>query len=142
MTALLAARRWVFPPAPDLAAADRLGRELRLPSTLCRLLVQRGFAEPEDARGFLRPHAGQIHPPSALAGMGAAVERLVRARDARETVLVHGDYDVDGICATALYVRALRRWGSWPSPSSPTAWTTATTSPRPGWRPPAPPGPR
>lgn len=111
MSALLASRRWVFPPAPDHAAADRLGRELRLPPTLCQLLVQRGFGEPEAARGFLRPRAGQIHPPSSLAGMGDAVARLRRARDARETVLVHGDYDVDGICATALYVRALRMMG-------------------------------
>ena len=111
MPTLLAARRWVHPPAPDHAAADRLSRELRLPAALCRLLVQRGFGEPEAARGFLRPHAGQLHPPEALAGMGAAVERLRRARDAGETVLVHGDYDVDGICSTALYVRALRAMG-------------------------------
>jgi single-stranded-DNA-specific exonuclease len=111
MSALLVARRWVFPPAPDRAAAERLGRELRLPSALCALLVQRGFAEPEAARGFLRPHAAQLHPASALAGMGDAVARLRRARDARETVLVHGDYDVDGICSTALLVRALRRMG-------------------------------
>jgi single-stranded-DNA-specific exonuclease len=66
---------------------------------------------PEAAKSFLRPHAGQIHSPGTLAGIGAAVGRLREARDRGETVLVHGDYDVDGICSTALYVRALRQMG-------------------------------
>lgn len=108
---LAAARRWVFPAAPDSAVVDRLCRELRLPPTLCRLLVQRGFGEAEAARGFLRPTAGHIHPPAGLAGVAEAVARLTQAKERGETVLVHGDYDVDGICATALYVRALRMMG-------------------------------
>jgi single-stranded-DNA-specific exonuclease len=105
------ARRWIFPPAPDTAAVDRLASELRLPPPLCRLLVQRGHGEPGAAREFLRPHPGQIHPPQLLAGMADAVSRLRRAIGAGETVLVHGDYDVDGICATALFTRALRAMG-------------------------------
>ena len=111
LAALAAPRRWVFPQLPDTVAVDRLCNELRLPSVLCRLLVQRGMAEPTAVRGFLRPNAGQLHSPATLAGMGDAVARLRRARDAGETVLVHGDYDVDGICATALYTRALRMMG-------------------------------
>ncbi|HEX8907190.1 MAG TPA: DHH family phosphoesterase, partial [Longimicrobiaceae bacterium] len=109
---LHAARRWVFPTPPDEARVDRLSRELRLPPALCRLLVQRGFGEPDSVRDFLRPHAGHIHPPQALAGMGDAVERIVRAIRGGETILVHGDYDVDGICATALFVRALGMMGA------------------------------
>lgn len=105
------ARRWVLPPPADAAVVARLGRELRLPEPLCRLLAQRGYGDPAAARGFLRPHAGQIHPP-VMAGMDAAVARLRRAIDRRETILVHGDYDVDGICATALAVRALRLMGA------------------------------
>ena len=112
MSAVLTARRWVVSPAPDSAAVDRLARELRLPPPLCRLLVQRGFGEPASARDFLRPPAGHIHPPSGMAGMADAVARLRRAIGAKETILVHGDYDVDGICATALFVRALRMMGA------------------------------
>jgi single-stranded-DNA-specific exonuclease len=108
---LAPARRWVFPTPPDEARVDRISRELRLPPALCRLLVQRGFGEPDSVRDFLRPHAGHIHAPSRLAGMGDAVARIVRARDAKETVLIHGDYDVDGICSTALFVRAFRMMG-------------------------------
>jgi single-stranded-DNA-specific exonuclease len=110
--ALQATRRWVFPSPPDAARVDRLSRELRLPPALCRLLVVRGFGEPESVREFLRPHEGQIHAPQGLAGMGDAVERIVRAIRGGETILVHGDYDVDGICATALFVRALGMMGA------------------------------
>lgn len=107
-----AARRWVFPVPPDESRVSRISSELRLPPTLCRLLVQRGFGEPGSVREFLRPHAGHIHPPFALAGMDDAVARIVRAIRGGETILVHGDYDVDGICSTALFVRALGMMGA------------------------------
>jgi single-stranded-DNA-specific exonuclease len=116
---LAAARRWVFPAAPDLAAVERLCRDLRLPATLCRLLVQRGFGESDAARGFLRPLPDHIHPPAQLAGIAQAVARLRLAIERGETVLVHGDYDVDGICATTLYVRALRMMGAKAEPFVP-----------------------
>ncbi|HLM69092.1 MAG TPA: single-stranded-DNA-specific exonuclease RecJ [Longimicrobium sp.] len=116
---LAAVRRWVFPAAPDFAAVDRLCRELRLPAPLCRLLVQRGFGESDAARGYLRPMPDHIHPPVRLAGVAEAVARLRLAIQEGETVLVHGDYDVDGICATALYVRALRMMGAKAEPFVP-----------------------
>jgi single-stranded-DNA-specific exonuclease len=80
--------------------------ELRLPEVLSRLLVRRGLTTADAARSFLRPGPHQIHDASGLAGVDVAVERILRARTAGEVVLVHGDYDVDGICATALLVRA------------------------------------
>lgn len=116
---LAAARRWVYPAAPDHAAVDRLARDLRLPPTLCRLLVQRGYGEADAARGFLRPTPQHIHAPAGLAGAADAVARLRLAIEGRETILVHGDYDVDGICATALYVRALRMMGAKAEPFVP-----------------------
>lgn len=106
------ARRWVFPDAPDDAAVSALCRALGLPPVLCRLLVSRGHGEVEGARRFLRPGVAQLHDPRRMAGMSDAVARLRRAILARETILVHGDYDVDGICATALYVRALAMLGA------------------------------
>ena len=114
-----AARRWVFPAAPEAAAVERLRAELRLPEPLCRLLAQRGISRADAAKDFLRPHAGQFHAPQGLAGMAEAVARLRRALERGETILVHGDYDVDGICSTALYVRALRRMGGRAEPFVP-----------------------
>jgi single-stranded-DNA-specific exonuclease len=113
------APRWVFPDAVDEQAVSALRSELRLPEALCRLLVRREHSTVDGAKEFLRPHVGQIHPPGSLAGIGAAVERLRRAIEGGETILVHGDYDVDGICATALYVRALRGMGARAEPFVP-----------------------
>ena len=107
--------RWRVADPPDAATAAAiaaLGAELRLPDLLCALLARRGHATPEAARRFLRPKLDQLHPPSLLPGIGAAVERIGRAIDRGETILVHGDYDVDGICSTTILVRSLGRLGA------------------------------
>ena len=113
------ARRWVFPDTPDEATVSRLSRELGLSPAFCRLLAHRGHREPAAAKRFLRPQMDQIHPPRLLAGMERAVERLERAIERGEVILVHGDYDVDGICSTALFVRALRMMGARAEPFVP-----------------------
>lgn len=105
-------RRWAYPEPPAPARVEALVRDLGLPPALCRLLAQRGYGDVAAAREFLRPHPGQIHSPWSLAGISDAVDRITRAIAAGETILVHGDYDVDGICATVLYVRALRGFGA------------------------------
>ncbi|MBX6363694.1 MAG: single-stranded-DNA-specific exonuclease RecJ [Gemmatimonadetes bacterium] len=105
-------RRWIQRAAVgDDAAVAELAGELRLPEPVCRLLVQRGHTDAEAAKHFLRPKLEHLHDPFLLAGMDAAVERVERAIDRGETILVHGDYDVDGVCAAALYTRVLRRLG-------------------------------
>ena len=88
-----------------------LQQALQLPAPMCRLLAQRGCAEPMDAKRFLRPRLDQLHDPFALTDMQPLIARLLLALDRGETILVHGDYDVDGICATALYTRVLRAQG-------------------------------
>jgi single-stranded-DNA-specific exonuclease len=103
--------RWLPPPAVDAAAVRQLATALSLPEVLCQLLVQRGYADVDAAKRFLRPRLEQISDPYTLLGMTAAVDRLVRAIRAGETILVHGDYDVDGMCSTALLTRAFRQLG-------------------------------
>jgi single-stranded-DNA-specific exonuclease len=97
-------------PAPEAVAG--LVKELRLPEPLCRLLVARGHGTGPAARAFLRPSLDALHDPRHLKEVGAAVSRLGAAIDRGETILVHGDYDVDGMCAAALYTRVLRRLGA------------------------------
>ena len=104
--------RWVLAPEPDAAAVAGLAAALKLPAPVCRLLVARGHHEAEAAKRFLRPRLEQLHGPSLLTGLDNAVARLVRAVRNGETVLVHGDYDVDGICSTTLLTRALRSFGA------------------------------
>jgi single-stranded-DNA-specific exonuclease len=105
------APRWSFPPPPDEQRVAQLSRELNLPPIVARLLVSRGFAATDDARRYLRPRLDQLHDPLLLTGMGAAVDRLCRAVRGGELVIVHGDYDVDGMCATTILVRTLHYLG-------------------------------
>jgi len=103
--------RWVVEPEADVETASALAGALEIPLPLARLLVQRGFAETGAARAFLRPALESLADPYRLAGMDDAVEVLVEAVRSRRTILVHGDYDVDGQSATALLTRALRAAG-------------------------------
>lgn len=112
-------RRWVQRGKATGDAVAALSHTLRLPEPLCRLLAARGFDEESAAKQFLRPRLDQLHDPFGLAGMDDAVARLDAALRRGETILVHGDYDVDGICATALYTRVLRSLGGRAEPFVP-----------------------
>jgi len=96
-----------------------LAAELHLPPLVCRLLLVRGYSSIEPVKEFLRPRLQRLHSPHGLPDAAAAVERLERAVREKETVLVHGDYDVDGICATTLLTRSLRYFGAKPVPFIP-----------------------
>jgi single-stranded-DNA-specific exonuclease len=104
--------RWLVAPPPDPAVAAELARRLNLPAALAALLVQRGFGEPEAAKTFLRPSLDSLADPYSLAGMEEAVETITRAVRSGAKILVHGDYDVDGQCASAVLTRALRAAGA------------------------------
>jgi len=104
--------RWIVAPRPDHALVLGLADRLSLPEALAALLVQRGHHEAEAARHYLRPALGALTDPAALAGMAEAVDAIVTTVRAGGTIMVHGDYDVDGQCATALLTRALRAAGA------------------------------
>lgn len=104
--------RWRLVAAPDPAQARQLADALNLPLPLAGLLVQRGVADADAARAFLRPDLARLGDPAQLAGMAAAVDVIVGAVRAGGPILVHGDYDVDGQCATAVLVRTLRAAGA------------------------------
>jgi single-stranded-DNA-specific exonuclease len=104
--------RWILPVHPDPAVVRSLCDELLLPEPICRLLVARGHAPAELAKRYLRPRLDQLLPPEQLLDLGRAVERIVRAIGDGETILVHGDYDVDGISSTTLLTKAFRALGA------------------------------
>jgi single-stranded-DNA-specific exonuclease len=98
-----------IPPCPvsDVLA---LQRELGVGFVVGQVLVRRGLGDPAAARAWLE--ARDAHPPSAFDGIGRAVE-VVLDHAARGTrITVHGDYDADGVCSTAILVRALRGLGA------------------------------
>ena len=101
------------------ADVTALARELELSEITASILVRRGYAELAAARAFL---AGELEPhdPFLLGDMEVACERIRAAIDSGTRICVHGDYDVDGICATALTVLTLRALGAdvgWHLPS-------------------------
>jgi single-stranded-DNA-specific exonuclease len=104
--------RWRVVPEPDSLQVRVLATELSLPTPLAGLLVQRGHADAAAARSFLRPALAGLSDPHALAGMTEAVEAIVTIVRSGGKILVHGDYDVDGQCASALLTRALREAGA------------------------------
>ncbi len=95
--------------APEVVAP--LVEELGLPGPLCELLAARGLEDPEAAKSFLRPLLDTVPGPERLRDALRASRRIAEAVRRGETILVHGDYDVDGIAGTALLVRGLRRLG-------------------------------
>ncbi len=103
--------RWESPPFLEPAVVRRLEAALRLPDTVCAVLAAREVTDPEQAKDFLRPRLDHLHDPEHLADGDAAADRIHGAISRGETILVHGDYDVDGICAAALLTRYLRSLG-------------------------------
>lgn len=104
--------RWVVRDAPDQTRVRDLAAALGVPPVLATLLVQRGHDTPDGAAGFLRPSLDTLSDPFQLPDMARAVELLADAVSRGQTILVHGDYDVDGQCATALLTRTLHAAGA------------------------------
>jgi single-stranded-DNA-specific exonuclease len=109
---------WTIRPCPH-RQASALAQELGLSEITASVLVRRGYGDPDEARAFL---AGEqpLHDASLLGEMKEAVARIRGAIAAGTRICVHGDYDVDGICATALALLILRELGAdaaWHLPS-------------------------
>ena len=105
-----APRRWTL-CKPQASVVAKLARQLGVDELVATLLVNRGIEDAETARPHLQPKLDRLHDPADLPGMQAATERLAKAIAEDETVLVHGDYDVDGVTGTALLVSLLRTLG-------------------------------
>lgn len=90
---------------------NRLTRETGMPRALCVVLVARGFLDADALDAYLNPRLSRSLDPFLLPQMDRAVDRLIRAIKNDESLVVYGDYDVDGITSTALLVRVLRALG-------------------------------
>ena len=94
--------RWTLRPQPPGRVVRALERDLQLPRALCRLLAVRERTTPDAAKSFLRPRLEDLHDPALLLDSDRAADRLAAAVENGETVVVHGDYDADGIAGAAL----------------------------------------
>lgn len=99
---------WKYPSDPP-PSAKALARSLDIHPIIARLLVQRGFTQPEQADLFLRADLNQLTDPSLLPGMDTAVRRIRQAVAGREPIGIWGDYDIDGLSGCAILYQALKR---------------------------------
>jgi single-stranded-DNA-specific exonuclease len=97
-------KRWLISPSFTHQAQEALAA---FPPILQQLLFNRGYATDSEARAFLRAEANFDTSPFQMTGMEAAVERILYALEHREPIAIYGDYDVDGVTATALLVQTL-----------------------------------
>lgn len=95
----------------DRQAVELLARSLGVQQVIAALLISRGHETEEKARRFLNPSIEQLHDPLLLKGMREAADRIHRAIEKKERVLIWGDYDVDGTTGTVLLRRALKLLG-------------------------------
>jgi len=94
--------------APPDETVQLLQRELRVSRPFARLLARRGLEKPSEAAAFIATRLDSLHDPMRLPDMPVAVERILKAVRERERIVLFGDYDVDGISATALMTRFFR----------------------------------
>ncbi len=102
--------RWVLPP-PQPSASAELASQLGVSSLLARCLVNRGLRLPAHAAQFLEPRLRSLSSPNCLPNLAAAVSRLWQAREKSEPIVIFGDYDVDGVTASALLLKVLQPLG-------------------------------
>src|SRR5438105_15640713 len=102
-------KRWTIAP-PSQAAAE-LASCLKTSPLIAQLLLNRGIASPADCQAFLSPSLHHLHQPAMLPGAVRAAQRIDQAIRNREKIVVYGDYDVDGITATAILWHAITLLG-------------------------------
>ena len=102
---------WKFTECDETLAEQLFQTLEKLPKPLAALLAQRGCRTTEEAEFFMNPALSTLRDPFELPDMNQAVTRIRRALSDGEKITVFGDYDVDGICSTALLVRVLRQLG-------------------------------
>jgi single-stranded-DNA-specific exonuclease len=105
-------RLWSFPEPIQLEGALAVSRLLDFAPGLATVLAKMGLVEERRARQFLFPRLRDLRDPIEIGGIRKAVDRIFLAIDRHETVVLYGDYDVDGVTSVALLVRVLTAFGA------------------------------
>jgi single-stranded-DNA-specific exonuclease len=95
-------KRWLLQQINDTASVNRLMEELNIDRKIAEMLVLRAVTNFDDAKKFFRPSLNDLHDPFLMKDIDLAVERLSKAIQQNENILVYGDYDVDGTTAVSL----------------------------------------
>ncbi|RMD91435.1 MAG: single-stranded-DNA-specific exonuclease RecJ, partial [Calditrichaeota bacterium] len=103
--------QWTFVQSFPNDEVSRLADQLSVPPIIARILLNRGIETVEDAKFFFRAGLQDLHSPFLMKDMDTAVQRISQALENNESILVYGDYDVDGATATAMLLLFLRKLG-------------------------------
>jgi len=95
-------KRWIIKERGDQVVVNQLAGALNVPESLANLMVQRNIFTPAEADSFFKPSLADLHDPFLMKDMDKAVDRITKAINRNERILVYGDYDVDGTTSVAL----------------------------------------
>ncbi|MGC6470517.1 MAG: single-stranded-DNA-specific exonuclease RecJ [Flavobacteriales bacterium] len=101
--------RWIVKPNPPTEQVQLLQESLNVSPVIATLLAQRGITDFDKAKQFFRPQMKHLHDPFLMKDMNLAVQRLTTAIQSNQTILVYGDYDVDGTTAVSLMYLFLKQ---------------------------------
>lgn len=101
-------RRWLLPTESDDRLIAELSASIRVSPVISGMLIRRGVTSYQQAHNYFVPDLSRLHDPFLMRDMDVAVERIRKALDSGERILVYGDYDVDGTTSVALVYRFLR----------------------------------
>ena len=105
-------KKWIVRDANPFDL-KKISGEPEISELTARILYQRGIRDAQAMKNFLEPEAAPFHDPFLMRGMREAVDRIKQAIDAHEKICVYGDYDVDGMSASAILIRTLRKFDAW-----------------------------
>ena len=103
-------KKWIVRES-DPFKVKEISEELGISELTAKILYHRGIRDAESAKNFLEPEAAPFHDPFLMLGMREAVDRIKKSIAAQEKICVYGDYDVDGMSASAILIRTLRNLG-------------------------------
>ncbi len=101
-------KQWIIKPEASPELIEVLSKEINVSRPVANLLTQRGIKSFDEARNFFRPNLDKLYNPFLMKDMEVAVKRLEKAVDNHETVMIYGDYDVDGTTSVAMMYSFLR----------------------------------
>jgi single-stranded-DNA-specific exonuclease len=104
--------RWVLTERPRPELLDEIRAGLNIPNVMAKILINRGIDTVDAAREFLYPSLDHLINPFQMIDMEKAVTRIWKAIDAGEKMMIHGDYDVDGVTGTSVLVRSIGHLGA------------------------------
>lgn len=101
---------WKIRDCKEEQQVEQLASDLNIHKTLATLLVQRGVKTFDEAKAFFRPKLSHLHDPFRMKDMQAAIDRINKALQKNERILIYGDYDVDGTTSVALFYTFLSHY--------------------------------